>query len=321
MGSHAVFGAALDHCKEIPRSLGCYFGGESSTTPGVEYTNLDYVDFLNAVAADDLNNLYDANRGNVEAAGGIQQSGSAGSFTYTAIAGRETKPVNFVSFYDTLRFANWLHNGSPIGAQGPATTEDGAYTITEQGISSNSIQRNSEAAYFLTSEDEWYKAAYYDAAATSYFGYPAGSNDPVECFPPTASPNSANCEFQALDVTDVGSYSNSASPYGTFDQGGNVWEWNEAIVAANRGQRGGGYIFNAANAAAVNSTSVNPAAVGGNVGFRIARIVPEPSALGSMAACIAVLGALGRRRRRAGSIPTAGRRASGACWPASDAPP
>ena len=28
-------------------------------------------------------------------------------------------------------------------------------------------------------------------------------------------------------TTEVGEFENSASPYGTFDQGGNVWEWNE----------------------------------------------------------------------------------------------
>ena len=28
--------------------------------------------------------------------------------------------------------------------------------------------------------------------------------------------------------TNVGEFENSASAYGTFDQGGNVWEWNEA---------------------------------------------------------------------------------------------
>ena len=37
------------------------------------------------------------------------------------------RPVNYVSFWDAARFANWLHNGQPTGAQGAGTTEDGAY--------------------------------------------------------------------------------------------------------------------------------------------------------------------------------------------------
>jgi len=105
--------------------------------------------------------------------------GSPGSYTYSPIAGREALPVVFVSFYDALRFANWLHNGQPTGAQDNSTTEDGAYTITAQGISNNSITRNPGATIFLPSEDEWYKAAYYGALSASYFDYPAGSDTPT----------------------------------------------------------------------------------------------------------------------------------------------
>ena len=38
--------------------------------------------------------------------------------------------MNYVSFYDALRFANWLHNGQPSGPQDSTTTEDGAYTFS-----------------------------------------------------------------------------------------------------------------------------------------------------------------------------------------------
>ena len=77
--------------------------------------------------------------------GGITRSGGSGSYTYSAIAGRGNMPVNFVSFYDALRFANWLHNGQPTGAQDNTTTEDGAYTITALGISNNSTSRATRA--------------------------------------------------------------------------------------------------------------------------------------------------------------------------------
>jgi len=56
--------------------------------------------------------------------------------------------VNFVSFYDSLRFANWLSNG-----QGSGDTETGAYTITAIGVANNSITRNAGANVFLTSEE------------------------------------------------------------------------------------------------------------------------------------------------------------------------
>jgi formylglycine-generating enzyme len=41
-------------------------------------------------------------------------------------------------------------------------------------------------------------------------------------------------------LTDAGAFSSSAGSYGTFDQGGNVMEWNDAVVGTNqRGVRGG----------------------------------------------------------------------------------
>ena len=107
-----------------------------------EVSNAEYAVFLNAVAATDTNALYHTSMGVVF--GGITRSGSSGSYSYSAIAGREDMPVNFVSFWDATRFANWLHNGQPTGAQGNSTTEDGAYTLTPTGMANNTIARNIE---------------------------------------------------------------------------------------------------------------------------------------------------------------------------------
>src|SRR5207249_11106372 len=121
---------------------------------------------------------------------GITRSGSPGSYSYTAIAGRENMPVNWVSWYDALRFANWLHNGQPLGPQGSATTEDGAYTFTGAAAVG---PRNPDAKVFLPTEDEWYKAAYFDPVSNSWLDYPAGSDAQTSCSAPTATPNAANC--------------------------------------------------------------------------------------------------------------------------------
>ncbi|GAG37158.1 unnamed protein product, partial [marine sediment metagenome] len=191
-----------------------------------ETTNAQYAEFLNAVADTDTYGLYSTSMSSDY--GGIVRTGDSGSYDYSAISGREDMPVNLVSFYDALRFANWLHNGQPTGAQDTGTTEDGAYTITAQGITDNSITRNTGATIVLTSEDEWYKAAYFNG--TGYFEYPAGSDTQTTCAVPGATANTANCDEVVDDLTNVGSYTGSASPNGTFDQGGNVWEWNEAII-------------------------------------------------------------------------------------------
>jgi formylglycine-generating enzyme required for sulfatase activity len=248
-----------------------------------EVTNAQYADFLNAKAASDPVGLYNASMGS--GLGGIAQTGSPGSYSYSAIAGRANLPVNYVSFYDALRFANWLANG-----QGSGDTETGSYTLLGgAAVPTNgaTVTRNAGATIVLTSEDEWYKAAYYDALSTSYFAYPAGSNATTACTAPTAAANSANCDavstpidLDALDadvddLTAVGSFTGSASPYGTFDQGGNVFEWNETIIGTDRGRRGGSFDNFDSNLAAATRSFFDPAGELGNLGFRVA-LVPEP---------------------------------------------
>jgi formylglycine-generating enzyme required for sulfatase activity len=244
-----------------------------------ETTNAQYAEFLNAVADTDTYGLYNMN---MSMGSWITRSGSSGSYTYSAITAREDTPVNFVSWYDALRFANWLHNGQPTGAQDATTTEDGAYTFS--GATSVGT-RNADATIFLTSEDEWYKAAYYDAVSTSYFDYPAGSDTQTGCVVPSGDTgNSANCGglFSDPDVgtyllaTDVGAYGLSESPYGTFDQGGNRWEWNEAIVGSDRGVRGGGFLSIPDWLAASIRGSNDPTDESNHLGFRVA-MIPEPS--------------------------------------------
>ena len=205
--------------------------------------------------------------------GGITRSGISGEFTYSARVGREDKPVNYLSFYDSLRFANWLHNGQPTGAQGNGTTEDGAYTITPAGIAANSIARNAGATVFITSEDEWYKAAYYDTGSMIYFDYPAGSNTETTCTTPGATANTANCDRVVDDLTDVGSYTGAASPSGTFDQGGNIEEWNESIISGTlRGLRGGEFSTPEFDQAASDQHQSNPTNENLYNGIRIASI-------------------------------------------------
>ncbi|MCH7599457.1 MAG: DUF3556 domain-containing protein, partial [Myxococcales bacterium] len=208
--------------------------------------------------------------------GGITRSGSDGSFAYATISGRSDMPVNFVSWYDSIRFANWLHNG-----QGSGDTETGGYTLlggTPTPTNGLSITRNAGATWFLTSEDEWYKAAYYDPSTNSYFDYPTASNTAPIAEAPAGGGNSANYNLAVGDFTDVGAYISSDSPYGTFDQGGNAWEWNEALIGGSgRGLRGGSWFSSSLSLLA--STRIIDDVLfetDETVDFRVAT-VPEPS--------------------------------------------
>jgi formylglycine-generating enzyme len=224
-----------------------------------EVTRAEYADFLNAVAASDPHGLYNPNMG-------ITRTGSSGSYIYSATDG--SRPVAWVSYYDTLRFANWLHNGQPSGALGAASTENGAYTFTGE---TSVGERNPDAQVFLPNENEWYKAAYYEGGSSAgYWTFPTRSNTLPLASSPIINVNAANYNRAVNDVTAVGSYTTTQGYYGTYDQAGNLWEWNEALIDGDRGVRGGSYIDYALLLQSSYRDSQDPSEENEFVGFRIA---------------------------------------------------
>ena len=163
-----------------------------------EVTNTQYVEMLNAVAVSDPNELYHALMDTSDR-GGILRSGSPGSYSYSLKPNFARKPVNWINWYDSARYCNWLQNGTPTGAQGPMTTEDGAYDMTLTG---DLIVRKPGAKYYIPTHDEWYKAAYYDpvdpgadaGGTPNYWLYPTMSDSA----PSLASANAVG------DVTNPG---------------------------------------------------------------------------------------------------------------------
>lgn len=300
---------AANGCYDPPGSASC---GSVPDVYGIglyEVTNAEYEEFLEAVADADPNGLYNTSMSS-DARGGITRSGSSGSYSYAVKAGRANNPVVFVSFYDALRYANWLHNGMPGGAQGPSTTEDGAYTITPSGVTNNSIERNPGALWWLPSENEWFKAAYFEPSDDSYYGYPEQNFTFPVHEPPPGSSTSANFWAGTYALTgsgsfdgnfnylsDVGAYTTAVTAFGTFDQGGNAMEWTEGrgTTASYRVKRGGGWDDGSSYLSTTVPIQGTPTEEAYDVGFRIA---PEPGA-GLAAAAIASLLAIARRRRSA----------------------
>jgi len=166
------------------------------------------------------------------------------------------------------------------------------------------VTRNPDATWVLPSEDEWYKAAYYRGGGTNagYWDYPTQSDTAPTAEGPTGTDlvnGSANYGNVVGHLCDVGAYTAmpSHSAYDTFDQGGNVWEWNEtAMYEIYRGLRGGSFDYGYGTLHASNRLdydfSNQPSLRESNVGFRVA-YVPEPGTF-----CFLVLGGLAVRRRR-----------------------
>lgn len=256
-----------------------------------EVTNAQYASFLNAVARSDPNGLY--NESMASGFGGITRSGVAGSYTYAVREGKGNHPVNFVSFWDATRFANWMNNGQPTGAQGQTTTEDGAYTLTASGMAANTVGRNDHWRWAVTSGAEWHKAAYFQPATaggdpSNFWTFPNASH--------SITLADANYDNPTGGPVAVGTYAHAKGFFGTFDMGGNVAELTEQIVQGSfRGRRGGSYDLNMFHMHASILYSALPTAETGSIGFRVVNIPGAPTA--AMLAAAAGFGACGRRRR------------------------
>ncbi|MBN2130177.1 MAG: SUMF1/EgtB/PvdO family nonheme iron enzyme [Sedimentisphaerales bacterium] len=269
-----------------------------------EVTAGQYTAFLNAVAGVDTYALYSTTMSRTDYGSGITRSGGgtlSNPYTYTVASSHVNRPVNSVSWGDSARFANWLHNGQPTGEQGLSTTEDGAYYLN--GATSDAallaVNREADWKWAITSEDEWYKAAYYNPAASNYYDYPTSSNTTPGRDLNDASGNNANYYGDPYPIqspyytTVAGEFQNSESPYGTFDQGGNVWEWNEAVLYGScRGLRGGSFGYSVYYLRA-SVRDIYPSNEGAVIGFRVSE-VPEPATMVMLA--LAGVGVLRRRR-------------------------
>ena len=275
-----------------------------------EVTVNQYSTYLNAVARSDPYGVYNSMMYSDMNVRGIFRQGSNGAYSYSEVSGTGNKPVAYIGWYDAARYCNWLHNGATVGA----STETGAYTLN--GATSGSVvSKNSDARFWIPTDDEWYKAAYYSPVKNGvggYYMYPTQS-DALPGNLLGSDLNQANIFQNGYAVTgsttyrtwqnyltDAGTFSNSASYYGTFDQAGNIWEWIDVNLSGYSGVRGGSFSSQGTgsdydlSSSSPSYSGAGPADGNGYFGFRVAS-VPEPSSLSLLLASGAVLMA-GRRR-------------------------
>jgi formylglycine-generating enzyme required for sulfatase activity len=175
---------------------------------------------------------------------------------------------------------------------------------------------NPGATFYIPTENQWYKAAYYKGGSTSagYWAY-ATQSDTAPTAVTSGSTgigssgstgnfanydNAARWNSQIGNVTTVGT-NGGANAYGAFDMSGNIWELNDLTGAAgpSRGVRGGAWIFGASPLSSSSSSTTSPSGESNLTGFRLAT-VPEPSTYAMALAGLACGGfSMWRRRKRA----------------------
>ena len=282
-------------------------------TSGNEFT-IDFVNIGNAGNAADTTGYgavpYEYRVGTYEITqDAITKATASGMSNVTAGAWSGNQPAATISWYEAAAFVNFLNTSSGKTAAYNLTFS-GSWSMalwsSEQAWTAGgtNLYRNKDAFYFLPSENEWYKAAYYNPAGSDYFLYPTASSSV-----PTAVASGTNAGTavynNAASVPAIVESAGGLSPYGTMGQGGNVFEWNESAFdgsnsssSESRAFRGGRWSSSGVNLRSSVRLDGVPAGELDSVGFRVAS-VPEPS---TYVLVLMGAGALYLWKRRKGSL-------------------
>ena len=205
--------------------------------------------------------------------GGIRRSGRSGDYSYETKEDAANKPVGYVTWESCARYANWLSNGA-----GEADLQNGSYQL-KGGLQPKvtlpdhtALAVGKSTQWVIASENEWYKAAYYDPVkpgGAGYWSYAVSGGSP----PPG--------NINSNQISAAGAFK-AASPYGTYDQNGNLWEYNESRNGNKVGLRGGSFFINDHEAYLRSHTRYEVlSAKWPNYGFRVVALGGNPKAIPS----------------------------------------
>ena len=197
-------------------------------------------------------------------------------------------PTNMVSWYEAAQFVNWLNTstGHQAAYKFTGTQGTGDYVLDTwspaEAYGGTNLYRHKDAMYYLPTEDEWVKAAYWNGLSLQTWATP-DDTQPIE----DVEANYGH-EYSA-EPWDVGSGSEELN--GTYDMMGNFWEWMESAylsgdygTGSRRGFRGGAYATPGNELTSAYRYYYAPGYLPylelDGFGFRVASEVPEPSALG-----------------------------------------
>ncbi len=136
-------------------------------------TNAEYCYYLNAIDREGTNSTRAYTKEMTRHySGGISfDKYLASGLKYGIKLNMGQKPVNFISWTRAAQYCNWINNDRRD------TIDNNSYDLSIMDVCPT---RKSTADYFLPSENEWYKAAFYNGTNGTYYKYPTKSNiDPT----------------------------------------------------------------------------------------------------------------------------------------------
>jgi len=227
---------------------------------------------------------------------------------YDGGTGTTDVPTNEVSWYEAAQFVNWLNTSTGHQAAYKFTGTQGTrdYTFATwdpaDAWDGTNLYRHKDAFYFLPTEDEWVKAAYWNGTSLQPYATKAGES--------LTRGDGSGTGWNYYDngyATDprgtwtVGSGSQELN--GTYDMMGNVWEWMESPrvsgdynPGSSRRLRGGWWGLTSTLLHSSYRDSNIPTGESGDTGFRVAS-VPEPGSI-TLLLCVAAAAMMCRRRRK-----------------------
>jgi formylglycine-generating enzyme required for sulfatase activity len=219
----------------------------------------------------------------------LQRAINSGLAGVTSDAWSGDQPAAFVDWFEAAAFVNFLNTDRgftpayDLSWDGQSWSMNLWSTADAWQLGGENLYRHKDAFYFLPSESEWFKAAYYKAGGTDagYWSYPTQEDTAPTAVATGILAGTAVYDGQAEPASVFAN--GGLSAYGQRGMGGNVAEWTESAwdglnnsVSEDRTVRGGDW-FGSFDQLASDYRDINaPLYESDFIGLRVAS-VPEPS--------------------------------------------
>ena len=186
------------------------------------------------------------------------------------------KPILLVSWYEAAQFVNWLNTSTGhqaaykfTGTQGTDFYEFEPWSAAEAAAGTN-LYRHKDSFYYLPTEDQWVKAAYWNGTTIQTYATKPGES---------LNPGGWNYQDDGsvMLTWDVGRGREELN--GTHNMMGNVAEWVGTKIYGNdswRGVRGGSRSDGSSYLASTAGAYSDLTEESGDIGFRVAAEMPVP---------------------------------------------